>query len=226
MPVISIPVRRESGDIQYIDILHSFVPKTGGTSVLMFFQGSGCQISFGGSDIDHHNYLASPAVNILKCPSQHFHYAILDLIFNLNSFDYSFSIVRNPIDRIKSNYIWTKPTRAGVLISFDEFVRLAFDAYNLDPYHNQNHIRPQSDFIGPGIKRVYKFESGLNGIISDILKYINISTSMPINVKKYNSSEERMSNGLSSSSIEMTHQTRKMIFKFYEKDYDNFYYGF
>jgi hypothetical protein len=222
MPVITIPVDIKTKEPRFIHILQSFIPKSGGTSIINYFQGTGCKVSFG----NYNNYLAAPDVNILKCPGQHFHYSMLENMFNMENFNYSFSIVRNPFARMKSEYVWAHrdALRAGNAGSFDAFVKFVFDKYPSNPFINHNHIRPQHEFVGPGIKKIFKFEEGLNNIIQALFKEVKISSPAPVDIKKSNAGEDYLPGGLSSSTIEMTPETKGMILKFYEKDFESFSY--
>jgi hypothetical protein len=222
MPAISHAVKSKDGDVRRMNILYSFVPKTGGSSILDFFRSKGFNIYFG----EENNKIAAGRLNVLKCPTQHFCYKLLDSIFNIKNFDYSFCVVRHPIARLKSEYCWqfrnAPPDRKKM--SFDDFVKGYFREYALNPYIHDNHVRPQHEFVGPDITRIFKFEEGLDKIISEVFKDMKITSKSPISIKKLNASEDHLPDGLNSSTIEMTPETEALIRKFYEKDFEKFSY--
>ena len=90
MPIYSFP----NGKTR-INILSVHIPKTGGTSISQFFKGIGFSEHFG---VEHQ--VIRPQ---MKCPPQHYDYDILNGLFDLQSFNYSFAIVRHPIKRMISD---------------------------------------------------------------------------------------------------------------------------
>ena len=223
MPVIQLRLNREQSEPVNIHILHSFVPKTGGTAILNYFKKNGAMVYFDSIN----NALSFPKVGVLKCPTQHFHYELLDSMFNIDKFISSFSIVRNPIDRIRSDYVWSQRgvIAGGSPVSFDDWVDYVFAKYQSNPFILDNHIRPQSEFIGPKIKTIYKYEEGLNTVVESIFKDLKIQTIKPVEIERLNTSEEYLSNGLKASDIEIKSATKDKIMKFYEADFKTFDYA-
>jgi len=113
---------------------------------------------------------------------QHLHRAVTSKLFDDGFIDYSFSIVRDPIDRLMSEYRWR--LRSGVIsrklppnmpkwkrkilrkigkmnLDFDKWVRVTLEDYVDYPWIYDNHIRPQSEFIA-GVDTLFPFENGLD----------------------------------------------------------------
>lgn len=201
-------------------VLFSFVPKTGGSALISFFNQLGCKINL-------HNE-NNNIVGLLKCPSQHFHYEILDQIYDIDKFDYSFTIVRHPFDRLKSDYMWSYRNLEKNMNpdSFENWINFMFKNFKKNTYTFDNHIRPQNEFIGPKIKKVYKYEDGLEKITLDIFKNIglkiNISQENKRFIPKVNSSEQTKVR-ISKNNIKLSEKTMKKIQEFYKDDLAKWY---
>lgn len=95
-----------------------------------------------------------------------------------------FAVLRDPVDRLVSEYRFRLRRRAGghaldpriwfgrwpvkvgrrhLRLTFTEWVDVVFSAYARDPYVNDNHIRPQADFVCEGM-RLFAFERGLEQV--------------------------------------------------------------
>lgn len=222
MPVIALQASNKNAKKVNFFLLHSFIPKTGGTALLNFFRKNGATIFFDSVN----NLLSNPTVGILNCPTQHFHYELLNNLFNLDRMNYSFTIVRNPIDRIKSDYVWSQRGRLkqGEGVNFDQWVDQIFKAYQKNPFVLDNHIRPQVEFVGPSIKRVFKYESGLDLVVQEIFKELGLVLRNPILLEKENTGESYLPDGMRSKDIQMKPETMEKIVEFYVKDFETFGY--
>lgn len=61
----------------------------------------------------------------------------------LSSFDVVFTVIRDPMVRLQSEYLWWRAHSLLPLPDFDVWVNQMFDTYALDPFMMNNHIRPQ-----------------------------------------------------------------------------------
>ena len=214
MPVIILTLGKNSKSI-----LFSFIPKTGGTSIIKFFREIGSKIYL-------HNE-NNNIVGLLRCPSQHFHYKILNEIYDLNKFDVSFNIVRNPFEKIKSDYLWSYRNikEQSKIVNFDEWFDYMINNYQKNNFFFDNHIRPQSHFHGEKIKSVYKFENGLDNVIKDLFGQLNLqikSGSKKPLITKENSSEN-FKLKMAKSDIRVSDKTIDKIKIFYKSDFINWY---
>lgn len=133
-------------------ILYVHVPKTGGTSIELFFEKNGFAVSFldrGGKN---------SIVPMMKCSPQHLHAEALRAIFHVNRFTYSFMTVRNPIDRLLSEYRM-RAVMQTVIEDIDTWVANALDSYSGNMFLIDNHIRPQVDFWFPDCD-IFRQEDG------------------------------------------------------------------
>lgn len=213
MPIIKLQKDRASKTICFVHI-----PKTGGTSVVEFFRSLGAT-----SYLDNQGNGHRPP---LRCPPQHFHYQTLDAIVDLSKSDFSFAIVRHPVYRMLSNFFWAHRNVPSnkTLPDFTLWLKHVFNEYTKDEYFLDNHIRPQNEFVGPNLRRVYKLESGLSAILDDVLKSCGITTKRNNHLsapQTNTSSPDRKKEYLMGL---VTNDTLNLIHEFYKSDYYLFNY--
>jgi hypothetical protein len=212
MPIYKLTV----GSANFV-FVHPHIPKTGGTAVSHFFHTKlGAQMYYG---IEMHSIRP-----LTRCPPQHYHYAILNELFLLERATVSFCVVRNPITRIESDYIWamTKSTMKDRWMSFDDWISYVFDGYTRNPYFLANHIRPQYEFTGPKINKIFKYEDGLSVAIKHVLELAGVPLNSEVVLDEINTRKESISN--TGSNIVMRDETREKIMNFYNKDFEFFGY--
>lgn len=96
------------------------------------------------------------------CSPQHFHSSIIEKIIDTEKLDFSFSVVRNPIDRIVSEYNFRKKF-FGLADDFNSWGEKMLIGYKKDNYIMDNHIRPQCDFP-LAVTDIFRVEDGLGEI--------------------------------------------------------------
>ena len=167
MPIIFIP---QSSRKTWVPLLFMHIPKCGGTSVEQSFLKAGCHLKL-------HDRIDNASLNFLsnkliyKCPSQHFHYKILEKFVDFNIFNDVFALVRNPYSRLASEYRFMGG-RIGSnsrQYEIDQWVNKVFSEYTKNPFILCNHIRPQVEFIVPGLTRVFKLENSIEAMIKNVL---------------------------------------------------------
>jgi hypothetical protein len=145
-----------------ISVLYVHVPKTAGSSIAAFFQKNDFQV--------HHQDLggARSLNRYRRCSPQHMHAEQILSHFRMERFDCIFMTVRNPMDRLLSEY----KMRAGNLpdvpplpIWFDRVMK----RYLEDRYCLDNHIRPQVEFLVPSCK-VFRQEEDLGPEFTQFLE--------------------------------------------------------
>jgi hypothetical protein len=148
------------------NILFLHVPKTGGTSVEAFFAKhvpTGLQ---SGS-----TRLFRPTgrrLAVRPLPLQHFHAALLEAMFTPDYFDYAFMIVRDPLERLKSEYLYSRRLgRIDTFLSFSMWAEVVLRLAAFEPTLRSNHIRPQVDFLCFQAE-VFRFEEGMDKILDTV----------------------------------------------------------
>ena len=163
MPIFSKIIEGKKHQILFVHI-----PKSGGTTINEFFKF-----------INYKSYFEPNKFfkKQLKIPPQHYNYKILDSLLNLNKFSFSFTVVRNPFDKLISSYLWSLKYSSVFnkkFYSFEEWFDITLSNFKRNENFMANHIIQQVKFVGPKINSIYKFEVGIDKIILDILKKNNI----------------------------------------------------
>ena len=169
MPVFHIKVEEREAKILYVHI-----PKAGGISVSNFFRKIGFTEHFG-----RENAKLFP---IMKYPPSHLDYKTICSLFHIEQFDLRFTIVRNPYERIRSDYKYAMKVNPGLRdkpINMNVWINKVLDGYVGDEYFLGHHIKPQHLFVGEKIEHVYKKESGHQVILEDVVKKIGGEINQP-----------------------------------------------
>ncbi len=155
-----MPIFRRDGR----SILFVHVPKTGGSSVERVFRDSGWSRHL----LD--GRMGPGTINHLRwCTPQHMHAAMLEANLRLDRFDLVFVLVRDPVARLCSEYLWRNRNRSPKVGQrpVERWARRALTAYERDPFVYDNHLRPQHEFLLPGAE-VHRFEDGVDAALADL----------------------------------------------------------
>ena len=93
--------------------------------------------------------------------------------------DKVFAVVRDPADRLQSEWRWQRTGRRGTRLG-KALARLPFSAWlpivlamaERNAYAFDNHLRPQSDFV-PDDAQVFRLEDGLNNVFGWLSKRLD-----------------------------------------------------
>jgi hypothetical protein len=181
-----------------IKVLYVHVPRTAGSSVQKYFETNGYEVS----------YFDEGARNLYKglCASQHIEAKLILEEFDLSEFQYIFSVFRDPVERLVSEYKWRCSEGGERYPDFPYWVEWIFRCYEENNYVNDNHIRPQHEFYFEECE-VFDFNdiSNLPQKLSD-----RIGLELSRELGKENSS---------SFSFSMDEKCLNHIRDFYKKDY-------
>lgn len=196
------------------NFLFVHIPKTGGTTVEKTFQNAGFEIKYRTS-------AGTPVNKVTRCTPQHFHGELLESIFHLDRFDGIFTVVRHPYTRIQSEYAMrTKKIEKYANKIVLKWLKRKTTEFSANPFVNDNHIRPQADFLVPKTQ-VFKLEDGLEEMFSSLCKEYDIDVPFKSNYKAMQSVNV---SGNSSSNVELNKEALKLADKFYAKDFRKFDY--
>lgn len=199
-----MPIFRINGK----NILFMHVPKAGGTSIERWLSTY--------SEINFHLPRKSPQ---FPCVPQHFHAEVIRTLFSDAFFDYRFLIVRNPYQRLLSEYNYRmghRRRRERILPppGFARWLRRVLRQYRADPYVFSNHIRPQTDFMMAGAE-FFRLESDLPELRERLSALCAIADTEEI--PRTNRSVRR-EDTISASAAEM-------LYDFYRQDFETFGYA-
>jgi hypothetical protein len=134
-------------------ILFVHIPRTGGTAIEQWLQRFG--------DLKLFSYSLP---NFSRVTPQHLRMTDIHELFGNDYFDYQFTIVRNPFDRIASEFrLRCEIARRGAWQGeplFSTWLERNLDEQRRAPFHLDNHLRPQWEFVSSTLD-VLKYEDGL-----------------------------------------------------------------
>lgn len=134
-------------------VLFIHIPKAGGTSVESWMKG-----------IAPLRLFSIGVPHASRCTPQHFRAQDIRALLGEGLFDYALTIVRNPYDRIESEYRMqaqmAKESFWKGLPAFSHWVEENLERQKHDKFHLDNHLRPQWEFLGKDVE-VFRIEDGL-----------------------------------------------------------------
>lgn len=199
-------------------VLFAHVPKCGGSSVEAALRAEGREFLY---DRHYHN----DPDRFSACSAQHLHHAVLARLFPPGFFEFSFSLVRHPVDRAVSEFRFRrgmKPrsrrvTRPGRLGSepdaFEPWVDYMTLGAARHPYLFDNHARPQADFIGPETA-VFRLEDGLGPVFAALSAALGRPVAPPARRRQVSKADP----------VEVTARARARLEAFYADDFAMFGY--
>lgn len=143
------------------NILFIHIPKTGGSAI-------GAELAKAGQA--HFEDAIAFGNKIIR--PKHAHAAILEAVFDPSMFDLVFTVVREPVARMISEFRY-QSRKPGVhlagLLGFDRWLSFSLARCRLDPSYRDNHFRPQSQF--PILNTaVFRYEDGLDKPLLEIAR--------------------------------------------------------
>lgn len=145
---------------------------------------------------------------------------MLGELFDLDGFDLTFLISREPIARFRSEYLMRQRSEPLTDAStVEEWATQSFARWEQDLYAFDNHLRPQSEFLVPGAV-VYRLEDGLGSILHDLNERLDAQLSEE--PPRAMSSLKRA--GVPSSAVEVSPALDERLRQIYATDYARFGY--
>lgn len=148
-------------------ILFVHIPKAGGTSVESWM-----------TTIAPLRLFSMGVPHVSRCTPQHYRAQDIKQLLGEGFFDYAFAIVRNPYDRIASEYRMrmqlAKTSFWKGLPSFSPWLEENLDKQKHDKFHLDNHLRPQWEFLDNDVE-FFKLENGLSAPLTAISKHLGVN---------------------------------------------------
>ena len=199
MPLFDIGTRR---------VFFAHIPKTGGSSIKDYIVSRFGSLYLDGSK----EWRDEIGLGIISPPQ---HLSARDLDFLLpKDVDYSFAIVRDPMDRLMSEYRFQKGHSFVSRLGFPLWLRTMLFCARYEPRVYDNHLRPQVDLIPDGCE-IFRFEDGFSAVIAafDALSGAADSGAAVPHIGKRKREEMRLSR-----------QDADRVERFYAADYERFGY--
>lgn len=149
-------------------IFFAHVPKTGGTSIEHYLQER-CEDVV---QVDTHKCRGRTGTGLLISST---HLSAMDLQeFIFKRLDLSFTVVRDPVSRLFSEYRYQYGISRTTRFSFQTWLRIMAACARLDCRAYDNHIRPQSDLVPDGCE-IFRLEDGLDRVADRIDQVLGCS---------------------------------------------------
>lgn len=190
-----MPLYRHNGKL----VLFVHIPKTGGSTVEEVLAGTGASQA-----MKYHKLLG-----FSNATPQHMHWEMLKAWLPPGFYDYAFAVVRHPLSRLVSEYHYRASIVQTPLPVFETWVNQKFNHFKDNKYLNDNHIRPQTAFLGSGVE-VFKMEDGLEAPIHAALDRLGIPKDCV---------EVHHARKSAKLSVDVTEKTLDRIRKFYDSDF-------
>lgn len=194
MPIFETP----KGKVLFIHI-----PKTGGSTL--------------SSELRLHHQISMNTDSAwpgYRCTPQHLHGGPLTELFQPEALAYVFTVVRHPVDRIRSEYNWNQRKRS-IKMPFWLWLRTKLVQVRISPYLDDNHLRPQEEFLCHNTE-VFRLEDGLDKVFQRLSEVTGADYA--------ENPESRKVTDVPSQPVSKA--DRKLIGKFYGNDFRLFGYEF
>lgn len=192
-------------------VLFVHVPKTGGTAVEDAFREDGWEAHFLDRTSRRH-----PVQQLRRCSPQHMHAALLEQTLRLDRLDLGFTVVREPLARFRSEYLWRHREDPELdAKEVERWGRRVLEKFTQDPFVRDNHIRPQSEFVLDDT-RVHRYEDGLQAAVDDVYRSLGLhgAATVPRPPKP----------PVSSAEVPLTPELTALLRDFYRPDFERFGY--
>jgi len=197
-------------DEQAITFLH--IPKTAGTTIETWLNETGKFQQFFFSQQKLEGMLVTP---------QHLGYNTLSQLTKplARPFEYKFAIVRNPFDRIVSEFFYRINLGSIQLGIKAENFFASWLIHNLNKYKKQpdildNHLRPQNYFIKEDVE-VFKFEDGIQTVMKTVSERLSLPNPAHVKPKKVGIKED----------VKWTASAIEIFLELYGQDFEKFGYS-
>jgi hypothetical protein len=177
-------------------LFFAHIPKTGGSSVESYLMQKGpLALKF------------QRRLNWSVTTTQHMNEKIFSRVIPDAFYDHSFTVVRDPMKRLISEYNY-RSDRRGSAPDFDRWAKTVITKTKKNPFAFDNHIRPQVDFYREGM-RLFRLESGLDAVFD----WIDTVTETPTAERGVWDKKSRI------RTIDPKPETQALVQKYYKDDF-------
>lgn len=209
-----MPILRKENKIIYF----SHVPKCGGTAIEQYCKDIGIEIAF----LDKRYYLQLSKNVWNNTSPQHIDNKSFDRLFPKQFFSDYFTVVRHPIDRLKSAFIYQKYHEKSIEKnkSLSDFIDNDLQVCSKKINIYDNHFIEQHKIIANiSNSKIFKLENGLNSV-KEYLDKTFFGETLSTEIKTLNKGKKLKNQ----NEYYLDEATKSKIFKIYKKDCDLFDY--
>ena len=188
-------------------VLFLHIPKAGGSSITKWL-----------SEYSDTSFFRPRAIAPFRIPPQHLRWRDFDYLLNNPTFDYAFAVVRNPYERLESEYFWRHRNAKAQGKPWDDFnswVERQIQAVRENSFHASNHLCTQVSFLADPVE-VFQLEDGMEKIIVRIADILKIPPPNMILHENARSGE--------GPALTWSGDTINLVRDFYEADFETFGY--
>lgn len=213
-----MPLIRAAGRLIYF----AHVPKCAGTAVERYLVAR-----FGPLALADRAYLGVPeAERWTRSSPQHIPLAALDRLFPPGFFDVSFALIRHPVDRLASVFLFQREKEGTVPegMSFGDWLARIADARAADPFVHDNHTRPMVAFVPEGAV-LFRLEDGTEAVEAWIDTLAGPQTGPdPATIPRINTRYRRLKDGPPQPPFVVTPEERALVGQLFAQDFERFGY--
>lgn len=196
------------------------VPKCAGTAVENYLAQR-----FGPLAMLDRDFLKIPSEQRWNLTSpQHADAATLQRFFPSGYIENSFAVVRHPVDRIVSVFRFQRDVEK-LLPGDTDFVAWLADLPRHGPFYLDNHVRPMTDLVPPGVK-IFRLEDGLDQVVlwlDSLAGHMEGPREIERNFTYWGALERK--GRQQGAPVTVTDAAREMIARSYAADFERFDYS-
>lgn len=153
-----MPIAKTQNGLLYF----AHVPKCAGSSVEDYLVSRFGPLAL----IDRRHDGVSEPQQWSRTSPQHIDAYTFDRFFDPALFADSFAVVRHPVSRLKSAYLYAQRYRKMRWIGFEAWLRALPRQLKRDPFVHDNHWRPMTDLVPSWVETILHLENGDGPIIA------------------------------------------------------------
>lgn len=208
-----MPIIKKNGKVGYF----AHIPKCGGSSIEHYCKQIGANLAF----VDT-QFVSHPAAQPWNISSpQHIDGQSLSRLFPAEFFDFSFAVVRNPVERFISAFKFQLLVENTIAAdrNINEFIAEDLASISITLGQFDNHFMPQSVFLMPNLEyKLFRFEEGF----SKVKWYIDhrfLGTAAKVNMQHKNKGRDTES---LDEQLKLTTSSLALLKEIYQADYEKF----
>ncbi|SMY09317.1 sulfotransferase family 2 domain-containing protein [Flavimaricola marinus] len=214
-----MPLIKANGKLVYF----AHVPKCAGTAVARYIEAR-----FGPPAFSDRQFLSvEEPLRWTRSSPQHVTRDALERLFPPGFFDASFAIVRHPVERLASVFLFQREKEGTIPpeLGFSDWLhRIAADR-DRDPFAYDNHTRPMTDFV-PDDAVLFRVEDGLEKLEAWMDATFGAQTAEdPVRIPRVNTRYRRLKDGPPVPPFAITAADRALVADLFAMDFDRFGYA-